>query len=151
MNSPRNSTMNGSVKRKPATPCRLPAFFLRRPGARVVVGAGAVAVAMSVRGGVGEGGARRRRAPSDDLLPCDRHALLLGVVDDGGLPRLECRGGTVALGDARALDGVALRVHELVDRIPLPGRVHGVRGRLVDLVHLLAAVERIRLVLPLQI
>src|SRR4051812_11347765 len=95
-----------------------------------------------IRGGFPAGSPLRR------LLARDRQTLLLGVVDDGILPRLERRRGALPLVDRLALDGVALGVDVLVDRVPLPALVHGRGDGPVDLVDLLATVEVVRLGQP---
>src|SRR5690349_9860377 len=115
MNIPRNSTMKGSVNRNPASPWRFPAFCLRPPGARAALG-GAVTVtsvmSCHVMREVGRGGPPRR-APPRRLLALDRQALLLGVADDGILPRLQRRRGAGPRVDGLALDRIALGVDVL--------------------------------------
>src|SRR5829696_2728992 len=141
MNSRRNRAMKGAVKRKPANPWRL-AGFLRPPGTRTLSTRDEVSVTsvMSVRGWSTGGPPRMRRARCRLL---DGETLLLGVLVDRVLPRLQGRGRTLPLVDGLALDGVAGGRDELVDRIPLPAGVNG-RGHLgVRLVDLLAAVERV--------
>src|SRR6266498_5096315 len=69
MNTARNSAMKGRVKRKPATPCRLPARFRRPPGTRVVAGAAAVVLVVCVMSCVVVGGSPPPASPLADYYP----------------------------------------------------------------------------------
>src|SRR3954451_10361374 len=146
MKNARNSVMNGSVNRKPAKPW-LSRAFLRPPGTRLAV-VTEVTVASLMSFETSTQGPAAGAAGPRWLLSGDRQALLLGIVDHRILPRLERRCRTLALVDRLALDRITGGAYVLLDRRPLPVLVDDVGHRGVDLVDLLAAVERVLLVQP---
>src|SRR3954470_14884595 len=98
MKNARNSSMKGTVNRKPVMPCR-PAFLRRRPGIRLAVVTEVTVASLMSSEPSWEEGPAAAGGPPHSLLSGDRQALLLGVVDDRVLPGLERRRGALALVD----------------------------------------------------